>query len=446
MRNVIRIVISRLDEQPVVVISAIARATNELEHIARTAALGSSDEAAGLVDHLFRRHYTIIDELLRSKQRGDAVKEVFAGHQAEIKQLVNGLSILRELTPRTMDAVCSFGERLSSRIIAAGLEEAGVESVWVDAKDFMVTDDNFGRAQPLMDKVKDRLESVVRPLLATGKTPVTQGFIGVTQGGQYTTMGRESSDYSASIIGAAMNARKVQIWTDVDGILSADPRVVARPFKVRRMAFEEAFELSYFGAKVLHPTTMVPLLNKGIPVQILNSKREESTGTLVEVESLPAQTTLKSIAHRRGVSLITVQPRNRFGQYVFWEGIFSVLTKYAIPASSMATSEYSVCLMVDDKAVTDTLRAELGQFGEVEIAGGKTSVTLVGKGLRSRPGTVAAILSALSGRTVHMLSFGASDSSLTMVLDADQAVGAVKDLHSVFFDRTQDTEIFDPIL
>jgi len=445
MRNVVRIVKSHLAEQPIVVISAIARATNELEQIARTAALGDQPQAEELVKSLFRRHDAIIADLITISERARQLTSAFALYQRELSELVKGISILKELTPRTMDSVCSYGERISSRIISAALEESGVRSVWVDAKEFMLTDDNFGRAQPLIDKVRERLEEVVKPLLAKGDIPVTQGFIGVTLSGNYTTMGRESSDYSASIIGSAMNARKVQIWTDVDGILTADPRIVQSTKKVKRMSFEEAFELSYFGAKVLHPTTMLPVLEKKIPVQIMNSRREQSTGTLVEPDTLPVTSVVKSIAHRKNVSVVTVLPHRRFGQYVFWEGIFSVLTKYGVSTSLMATSEYNVSLLVDDRVITSGLSQELGEFGKVEVQANKGSISIVGKGLRANPKIINRIFRSVGDCDLAMVSYGASDSSMTIVVEAGQIAGALKLLHREFFDNIDDIEAFDPI-
>ena len=272
MRNVIRIVKSHLARKPLVVISAIARATNELEQVARTAAAGREGEANAILDRLIIRHKGIAHDLVASRDRVQALENILDEAYASLQRLVQGLSIVRELTPRMTDAICCYGERLSSAIVAAGLAEQDVPSVWVDAKEFMTTNDRFGSATPLMDIVTDRLNTRVAPLVRDGKTPVTQGFIGVTLDGAYTTMGRESSDFSASIIGAAMRAELVQIWTDVDGILTADPTVVKGTRVVQEMSFDEAFELSWFGAKVLHPNTMLPLLEQQIPLEIRNSR------------------------------------------------------------------------------------------------------------------------------------------------------------------------------
>lgn len=443
MSNVIRIVKAHLAEQPVVVISAIAKATNELEDSARMASLGNEEGAVSIITRLFERHNSIIDNLVRSSDVARELESIFYNHLSEIKALLKGIAILRELTPRTQDAICSYGERLSSRIIAAGLKEAGVDSVWVDAKDFMITDDNFGAAQPLTDEVTRRLDSNILPLLKQGKTPVTQGFIGVTALGAYTTMGRESSDYSASIIGAAVNAVKVQIWTDVDGILTADPRIVQRTKKLRQMSFEEAFELSYFGAKVLHPATMLPVIEKQIPVQILNSKRE-GTGTMVDMSSgSQEKDVVKSIAYKKNLSFISVTPHKRFNQYVFWEGIFSVLTQAGITTGMMATSEYNVAFTVDGNIDTDSLKGQLEEFGNVEISSGKASVCLVGKGLRGRSGVADRIFTPLSDLRIYMVSFGASDLSLTFVIDEESVSHALNRLHQEFFDTSALSDTFE---
>ncbi len=444
MRNVIEIVQAHLALRPVVVISAIARATNELEQTARSAAGGREAEAEKTLDGLLARHEVIIENLLRIQENKSQLRRVIGEYRATLGQLIKGVAILGELTPRTMDAFCSFGERLSSQLIAAALREANVGCVWVDVKDFMITDDNFGRARPLGDRVKALLAEKVAPLIADGNVVVTQGFIGVTESGAYTTMGRESSDYSASIIGAAMEADKVQIWTDVDGILTADPRVVKKTMKVRQMSFEEAFELSYFGAKVLHPNTMLPAIEKKIPVQIINSKNIKSLGTLIDVVSTSsAGPVVKSIAYMKGIAVISVSPEKRQGQYLFWESIFSILSRLGIASGMMTTSEYSVAFTVDSKSDVARLEQELTGHGRVRIFAGKATLCLVGVGLRGSAGLADRIFRALSRINVTMVSFGASGLSISIVIDEDQVENAVNQLHQEFFEREVASEVFD---
>ncbi|HUI66567.1 MAG TPA: aspartate kinase [Bacteroidota bacterium] len=445
MSNVIRIVSDHRAESPFVVISAIANATNELEQAARTAARGEAASSVHILETLLGRHREIARVLIRDAARAAEVRSAFDVYLTELKTLVQGVSILRELTARTMDAFCSYGERFSSRLIAAGLQEAGLRAAWIDAKEFMVTDSNFGRAKPLMDVVCERLERIARPLLESGTIPVTQGFIGVSDTGAYTTMGRESSDFSASIIGAAMDAQRVQIWTDVDGMLTADPRMVPDVRKVKCISFEEAFELSYFGAKVLHPNTMLPLLEKNIPVEIRNSRRREGTGTRIE-RPLPergSEAIVKSIAFSPEVTLITVKPRKRVNQYLFWEGAFSVLSRCGVEVRNVTTSEYRMAFTVDGKTDAGQLKNELEQFGQVELIGEQGSICLVGSGLRQSAGILNRVFSALADARISMVAFGGSDLSITVALDRAQLAGSLKALHREFFQTGRNVDVFD---
>lgn len=433
MQNVLRLVQDHLAERPVVVISAIARATNELEQAARLAQSGDEAGALTVLGELFNRHEVICNALIKDSGRAQSLSAVFVRYHQELERLVHGLSILGELTPRSMDAVCSYGERLSSRLIAAGLQERGINGLWVDAKEFMITDDAFGNAQPQMDIVKENLERKVRPLLEQGSVPVTQGFIGVTRSGLPTTMGRESSDYTASIIGAAMDAAKVQIWTDVDGILTADPSIVRKPKLVEKMSFKEAFELSFFGAKVLHPGTMLPMLEKGIPVQILNSKNDRSHGTTVDASPENRPACVKSIAYKQGVSVVVVTPWKRVNQYLFWEGVYSVLNRQNVAVGNSSTSEYGIALVVDAKTNVANLERDLAEVGSVELTESLGAVCLVGQGIREQVGLLNRIFSSLGDTPVRFVALGASDSSMILVVDKGVLDKAVCRLHNEFF-------------
>lgn len=444
MRNVLRIVRENLSHRPVVVISAIARATNELEQIARTASAGDEPGAQRILQSLFDSHTTIIRDLIAEGEAAGRLIGILEGFRVDILALIRGISILRELTPRSMDAICSYGERLSSRIIAAGLQEAGVEAAWVDAREFMITDDAFGRAQPLMEEVTRRLEAVVRPLLEAGVTPVTQGFIGVTRTGASTTMGRESSDYSASIIGGAMRAERVQIWTDVDGLLTADPRVVPATLKVNRVSFAEAFELSTFGAKVLHPGTMLPVLDQNIPVQILNSKRAGSTGTWVDAAGSPhADVPVVSIAARTGLGLLTVAPRRRSAPYLFRDGVFSALNRHGVSLLLTGTADERLAAALQAQDLRPALLQDLGEMGDVQVMDNLGSICVVGAHLRGAPGIPGRIFRALAGAPVHLISAGASATGIAMVVDAGSITDAVRRLHEEFFSGLQEHPGFE---
>jgi aspartate kinase len=445
MANVLRIITAHLSQHPVVVISAIASATNDLEEAARTAASGDAGRGGEILARLHARHTGIVDALVKDGVRARNLADVFNGYLKELTTLLHGLAILRELTPRTMDAICSYGERFSSRIIAAGLQENGVDAVWVDAKDFMLTDGNFGRAMPVMDAVTSNLARVVVPLLERRQVPVTQGFIGVTASGAYTTMGRESSDFSASIIGAAMDAERVQIWTDVDGILTADPRMVREVRKVRRMSFDEAFELSYFGAKVLHPNTMLPLMEKNIPVEIRNSRRKEGTGTLIDQPGpgpagVPA---VKSISFSSDVTVISVSPRKRTNQYLFWEGVFSTLSRSGIDVRTVTTSEYRIAFTVAGAYESSTVIPRLEEFGQVTVLPEMASLCIVGSGLRECAGFAGRVFGALAGVKTSLIAYGASGLNMTIVVDRHALEDALVRLHAEFFGASAPAGEFD---
>ena len=445
MANVCRLIAAHLPDRPVVVISAISSATNELEACARTAASGDAAGGQSILTRLHARHLAIVEALVKNPARAADLADAFSGYIAELTTLLHGIAILRELTPRTMDAICSYGERFSSRIIAAGLQEIGVDSVWVDAKDFMLTDGNFGRALPVMEAVTENLARVVVPLLERLQVPVTQGFIGVTASGAYTTMGRESSDFSASIIGAAMDADRVQIWTDVDGILTADPRMVPDVRKIRHMTFDEAFELSYFGAKVLHPNTMLPLLQKNIPVEIRNSRRNEGTGTLID-QAATGQAgvpVVKSISFSADVTVISVSPHKRTNQYLFWEGVFSVLSRSGIDARSVTTSEYRIAFTVGDVFDRSAVIPRLEEFGRVTVLPERASLCLVGCGLRDSAEFAGRVFGALAGVNVSMIAYGASGLNMTLVVDRKDMQDALLRLHAEFFGPSAPSDAFD---
>ena len=445
MANVLRIITTHLAERPVVVISAIANATNDLEESARTAASGDASHGEEILARLNARHLAIVDALVRDKARAGNLFVAFSGYLKELTALLHGLAILHELTPRTMDAICSYGERFSSRIIAAGLQECGVDAAWVDAKDFMLTDSNFGKALPVMEAVRSNLVRVVLPLLERQQVPVTQGFIGVTSSGAYTTMGRESSDFSASIIGAALDAERVQIWTDVDGILTADPRMVTGVQKIRHMSFDEAFELSYFGAKVLHPNTMLPLLEKNIPVEVRNSRREEGTGTLIEQPdpSRAVAPAVKSISFSADVTVVSLSPRKRTNQYLFWEGVFSVLSRSGIDVRTVTTSEYRIAFTIAGSYESSTVIPRLEEFGPVTVLPGQASLCIVGSGLREWNGFAGRVFGALTGVKTSLIAYGASGLSMTVVVDGRELEDALVRLHKEFFGSPAPSGEFD---
>jgi aspartate kinase len=445
MAIVAEIVKKRIPQQPIVIISAIAQATNMLEQIGTLASEGKEENARTLLQQLLERHHAIVNEVIKNSQRKSELQSILDTSLNELEELVKGISILRELTPRTLDSLYCYGELLSSRLVANVLQEFGVDAVWLDTKNFMITDESFTRAMPMMEMIEEKLNAIVLPLIKQGKVPVTQGFIGVTQTGRRTTMGRESSDYSAAIIGTALNVDDIQIWTDVDGVLTADPRVVFSPKKIKVLSFEEAYELSYFGAKVLHPNTMLPAIEKNIPIHIYNSKRPNGSGTLVTKSTNHQEPIVKSVAYKRNVTMLTVSPKKRFSQYIFWEHIYAILTKYSAQTSMTTTSEYNVSFALENKNYIEAIIHELNEIGYASVFENKGIVCVVGSHLQEAHEVVKRIFSALSPVTPSMISFGASASNISLVVNDDDVLGAVHRIHKEFFESEVDSEIFEAL-
>jgi aspartate kinase len=445
VENVSRIVKSRLSANPIVVISAIAQATNNLESAGRLAAEGKEGEARDLILRLLNRHYAIVDALVKDRQRHAELRKTLSLFLAELDQIIKGVAILRELTPRTLDHIYSFGERMSSLIMSYVFREHGIDAVWIDTKDFMVTDDAFSRAVPRMDEVGRKLETTARPLIAEGKVVVTQGFIGVTERGERTTMGRESSDFSAAVIGAALGVDDVQIWTDVDGVLTSDPRVVQHPRKVKVLTFAEAYELSFFGAKVLHPNTMLPALEKNIPIHVFNSRKPELSGTLISARPLDGGPVVKSVAFKKPVTLLVIHPHQRLGPFVFWEHAYSVFTGYGITPHLTVSSEYSMSFAIDSRGVRASVAHDLATVGNVEVHEGKGIVSVVGSNIRESRKVVNDVFCAIPEIRVDAISYGASRSSLSFVVDEDRVEDVVRRLHERFFDSVADGETFESL-
>jgi aspartate kinase len=359
--------------------------------------------------------------------------------------LLRGVALLQELTPRALDVVAGAGERLSQALFAVAAREAGLECAMIDSRDVIVTDDQFGRARPDTAAIAARAAERVAPHLGPGRTVVMQGFVGATPEGVPTTLGRGGSDYSASLLGAALGAEEIQIWTDVDGMLTADSRVVPDCLKIRELSFAEAAELAYFGARVLHPSTIEPAMSHHIPVRILNSRHPERSGTTIRHDSSRAGVPVKSIASKRGITVVQVRSLRMLMAHGFLRGIFEVFDRHQVAVDLVATSEVSVSLTLDDASRLDGVIRELREFSEVVVERDAAIVCVVGEGLRSTPGVAARIFGALGGVNVHLISQGASEINLSFVVAAADAQEAVRRLHAAFFTEAPPGEIFEPL-
>ncbi len=371
--------------------------------------------------------------------------DVSGGWIGELHSLVRGISILGELTPRSLDILASYGERLSSAVFAAHLRTTGVHCVLVDARTFMITDDHFTRAVPDFEKTRERLRTTVEPVLEDGQIVITQGFIGSTPEGITTTIGRGGSDHSAAIVGALLEADEIQIWTDVDGILTADPSIVPDAHRIRIMSFREASELAYFGARVLHPETILPAVRKSIPVRVLNSRRPSATGTLIVAEPHTAQQCIiKSVAYKEGITLIGIVSSRMFLAHGFLENIFDVFHKYQTVVHTVASSDVSVSVTINDTMHLSSIVRELERFSTVTVDRHRAIVCVVGDNLRNSAGIAARVLHAITHVNINMISQGASEINISFVVDEQQVDKVVVALHEEFFSTVdQNREIFD---
>jgi aspartate kinase len=415
---------------PIVVVSAMGKTTNNLLQAANEAAAGRREQALAIIDELRGRH--LLHGLALAGTHSAELDRYIRAHFEWLDDLVKGLAVVGELSPRSMDAVASVGERLSSLVVSFAFSASGLPSRHVDSRSVMLTDDRFTHATPLLDETYGRLKEKVRPLAETAVV-VMGGFIGATKDGHTTTLGRGGSDYSASIIGAGVDAEEIQIWTDVDGMLTADPRVMEGGHRVKSISFAEAAEMAYFGAKVLHPATVLPAVEKNIPVVILNSRRPEVEGTRITSSAMPCKNPVKSISCKRGVTILNVRSTRMLMAHGFLRRIFEIFDRSGTSVDMLATSEVSVSLTLDDEDSLDAIRDELRQFAEVTIERNHAIVCLVGENIRHTPGIAGRAFQVLSNTNIRMISQGASVLNLGFVIADADLKSVVGSLHAEFF-------------
>jgi aspartate kinase len=433
------IVKSNLARRPIVVVSAMGKTTNKLLNLAIEAAGGRRDQALSIVDEI-RAHHLTAGLALAGAAAADLDRHI-RSHFEWLEELVKGLSIVGELSPRSMDAIASIGERLSSLVVSYAFRTAGMPTQHVDARRVIITDDQFTHAQPIFEDTYPLLEERVASL-ANDYVVVMGGYIGSTRDGQTTTLGRGGSDYSASIVGAGVGAEEIQIWTDVDGMLTTDPRIVPGGHRVKHITFAEAAELAYFGAKVLHPATVVPAIEKNIPVSILNSRRPELSGTRISAEPVPCRNPVKSISSKRNITVLNIRSTRMLLAHGFLRRIFEVFDRYQTSVDMVSTSEVSVSLTVDDAERLEEICEELRQFAEVSSEAGQAIVCLVGEDLRHSPGVAGRAFQVIRDKNIRMISQGASLLNLGFVIDEKDLVPAVSALHREFFSEL-DPAVFD---
>jgi aspartate kinase len=343
------------------------------------------------------------------------------------------LSVLGHATPRSFDAIAALGEQLSSHLIAAFFRMRGIPAEHVDAREVFVTDDNFMTAEPQIDAIAEASRDLVQPLIQEGKVPVMGGFIGRTAGGITTTLGRGGSDYSASLLGAALHAEAIEIWTDVDGMLTADPRVVKGSKLIEQIRFDEASELASFGAKVLHPNTIAPAVRLGIPVFIYNSRNPKGKGTRITFDA--PRRAVSAIAGKGGITLVKVGAAKMLFARGFLRRVFEIFEKNGVSVDVVATSEVSVSVTVDDPSGLESLVVELSALGDVAVERDRAIVAVVGAAISEDSAAMGRAISSLDGIKVHMMSLSATGINLTVIVDGEQLNPAIERLHEAFFAR-----------
>jgi aspartate kinase len=428
--RVTSIVKAQQHRHPIVVVSAMGKTTNKLLAAATEAAAGRRDQALVLVDEL-RAHHLLHGLSLAGPSAADLDRYIRT-HFDWLDELVKGLSVVGELSPRSMDAIASVGERLSSLVVSFAFRAAGLAAEHVDARRVIVTDDRFTQAQPLFEQTYALLRERVLAIAETS-TVVMGGFIGATEDGHTTTLGRGGSDFSAAIVAAGIDAEEIQIWTDVDGMLTADPRIMPGGRRVKSISFAEASEMAYFGAKVLHPATILPAFEKNIPVLILNSRRPDVEGTRITSQAMPCKNPVKSISCKRQITIVNIRSTRMLMAHGFMRRIFEIFDRYETSVDMVSTSEVSVSLTLDNTENLEQIRDELRQFSEVTVENNQAIVCLVGENIRHTPGIAGRAFQVLSNKNIRMISQGASLLNLGFVIADNDLVGAVSALHKEFF-------------
>jgi aspartate kinase len=442
LTRVAGIINARRNEAPFVVVSAMGKTTNELIAIGHAAAEGHADDAQAKLARLREYH---LREAAAAVGAGNcaALDEILETHFDSLTALIDRIAAARTVDPIAADDLASFGERLSSQIVTLVLKRAGINGHHLDARQLIVTDARHTRATPLAKQTYARIAKAVQSL-PPQSIPVMAGYVGATEQGITTTLGRGGSDFSAAIVGAALNASEIQIWTDVDGMLTCDPRLVPEALRIKMLSFNEASELAYFGAKVLHPATLLPAMERNIAVRVLNSRRPDGAGTRIVADRVPSTSVIKCVACKRGITVVDIRSTRMLMAHGFLKNIFEVFDRYETPVDMLATSEVSVSLTIDDPRHLDQICAEVQPYADISAESGQAIVCVVGDNLRSTPRVAARVFGALNEIPVRMISQGASRLNVSFVVAESDATRAAQLLHEEFF-AEPDPAVFDVI-
>ncbi len=430
--RVYHIVSTQIARHPVVVVSAMTKVTDALLTAFEIAKKGDFAEAIATLEPHFDRHVEVSRQFIPDGQPNAFNGELeFA--RGELADLL--IRVSRRSLPLSMlkDAIVSYGEQLSSRLLAEVMKAKGINARQVDSRRLIVTDDEYGAAQPLIDETNELVKLELEPLIAAGEVPIMGGFIAANRGGETTTLGRGGSDYSAALIAAALNASELQIWTDVTGVMTCDPRICDSARTIPVLSYEEAAELAYFGAKVLHPKTIKPAVDNSIPVRVCNTFEPDEIGTMVLSDSAEAPNKIKSIAHKKNITILRISSARMLGSYGFMSAVFQVFERFRTVIDVISTSEVSIALTLDNTAEIDKIVTELERLGDVEVDPGYAVICVVGEGLRASTGLASTVFSTINDVNVALISHGASSVNLTFVVKEEFVADVIKRLHKELF-------------
>ena len=434
IERVATIVASRRGQYPVVVVSAMARVTDQLVEMGQKAASGEATGALDLLASLCQRHLDTARELIGIK-RSAVVAPRLESYFSEIENFLRGLAAVRELTPRGSDYLLSFGELISSVLVADAFVVRGLNASWIDSRECLITDASHTRAVPDMAATRARARKKIPTLIQKKRIPVMGGFIASTPDGVPTTLGRGGSDYSAAILGAALEADRIEIWTDVEGMMTTDPRLCPEAKTIKRISFNEAAELAYFGAKVLHPATLLPAIQQNIPVYVLNSRNLKSTGTEITVQAPPSRDVFRAITAKSAISIVNVVASRGVMVHGFLRSVFEAMDRHAASVDIVAISEVSLSFTIETKRLPQALLNDLEQIADVTCENEQAIICLVGEDIHGKPGIAASVFTtvAQAGVNVRMISQGASEINISFVVKQSDVPRAVRALHEHFF-------------
>lgn len=436
IRRLTDIVQSRRSAQLVVVVSALAKVTDQLLEAGRAAASGHLGSALATVRNIYVRHEQLAEVLVEDRAHSALDGELRAEFQV-MESLLHRVAAARSLDTRLQDQLLGFGECISSKLITEALLAAGLSASHVDARACIVTDGRHGQASPDWEATNSRIQQSFEPLLSSGRIPVLGGFIAATVDGVPTTLGRGGSDFTAAIVGAALGAARIEIWTDVDGVMTTDPKLCPDARVIRRMSFDEASELAHFGAKVLHPATLAPAMRENIPVYVLNSRRPQNEGTEIMAEATHNQK-VRAISAKRNVASVEIVPRGKIDSELLG-AVFTAFDQHSCSVDVMATSPGRISLLVASTVPLPGVAADLQSVADVSWQNHQALICLVGENIRRQPEVASRVFATVADMDVRVLCHGASERTISFLVDETKAEESVRKLHAVFFPKIEPT-------